>query len=162
MELIKQQTEKGVLDFHYYAEYVIKIMSKICAPVRDERIQELQKCTDVVETFRGIMETLKLMRLDLANYTITMIRPNIVASSIEYEKAKFAEFLKVQADGLENTRLWLTRNLDSEKRTQCLKDPNSVQQITHSLLSEAYLDILEWDYIINAEVRISYFSFQRF
>lgn len=152
VDLIKQQAEQGVLDFHRYSQYVISIMGKLCAPVRDEKIRELGQCTDVIETFKGIMEVLQLMRLDLANFTITMMRPNIVASSIEYEKAKFAEFLKVQADGLQYTRRWLLKHLDSDKLAAASADPNGVKQVTHNLLAEAYLDLLEWDSSPDAEV----------
>ncbi|XP_033216068.1 T-complex protein 11-like protein 1 isoform X2 [Belonocnema kinseyi] len=151
VDLIKQQAEKGVLDFQHYAGYVISMMSKVCAPVRDEKIKELSQSTDVIETFKGIMEILQLMRLDLANFTITMMRPNIVASSIEYEKTKFAEFLKVQADGLRYTREWILKHLDDEKIAAGVADPNSVKQITHNLLAEAYLDLLQFDFTPNAE-----------
>ncbi|XP_043267022.1 T-complex protein 11-like protein 1 isoform X2 [Venturia canescens] len=151
VDLIKQQAEKGILDFHHYSSYVLSIMSKICAPVRDDRIKELGECTDVIETFKGIMEVLQLMRLDLANFTITMMRPNIVASSIEYEKTKFAEFLKVQADGLQYTRRWLLKHFDEEKHVAALQDANGIKQVTHNLLAEAYLDLLEWDSSPDAE-----------
>lgn len=152
VDLIKQQTENGVLDFHHYAQYVISIMSKVCAPVRDEKIRELGQKTDVIEVFKGIMEVMQLMRLDLANFTITMMRPNIVASSIEYEKAKFAEFLKVNTNGLVFTEKWLLRHFDSMKVTGCSSDINAVRQLTHCLLTEAYLDLLEWDFGLDAEV----------
>ncbi|XP_043483157.1 T-complex protein 11-like protein 1 isoform X1 [Leptopilina heterotoma] len=151
VDLIKQQAENGVLDFQHYAHYVMNIMSKICAPVRDDRIKELRQCTDVVETFRGIMEVLQLMRLDLANFTITMMRPNIVASSIEYEKTKFAEFLKIQSDGLRYTRVWILKHLNEKKIETATNDPNSIKQITHCLLAEAYLDLLQFDFTPNAE-----------
>lgn len=153
IDLIRQQAEKGVLNFHQYAQYIIGIMGKVCAPVRDENIEKLMQCTDVIETFKGIMETLQLMRLDLANFTITMVRSNITVSSIEYEKAKFAEILKVQPDGLRYTREWLLRHLDEEKINRCLTDPNSIKQITHLLVSEAYLDTLEWEFSLNVEVK---------
>lgn len=129
-------------------------MAKICAPVRDERIEELMKCTDVIETFKGIMEVLQLMKLDLANFTISMIRPNIVASSIEYEKTKFAEFLKIQANGLQYSKRWLLRHLTSDMVNAASTDANSLKQLTHSLLAEAYLDLLEFDFCPNAEVSI--------
>ncbi|XP_011296887.1 T-complex protein 11-like protein 1 isoform X2 [Fopius arisanus] len=151
IDLIKQQAEKGVLDFSKYSQYVLSVMSKVCAPVRDEKIRELGECTDVVETFKGIMETIQLMKLDLANFTISMMRPNIVASSIEYEKAKFAEFLKVTTDGLQFTRLWLLKHLDEAKVQAAGADPNGVKQITHYLLAEAYLDLLNWDSSPEAE-----------
>lgn len=151
VDLIKQQAENGVLDFHHYAHYVMNIMSKVCAPVRDERIKELIQLTDVIETFRGIMEVLQLMRVDLANFTITMMRPNIIASSIEYEKAKFAEFLNVQSDGLRFTREWILKHLDEEKIATATSDPNSIKQITHCLLAKAYLDLLQFDFTPSAE-----------
>lgn len=141
-----------MLDFQHYAQYVISLMAKICAPVRDEKIEELKGCTNVIETFKGIMEVIQLMKLDLANFTISMIRPNIIASSIEYEKTKFAEFLKIQADGLQYTRKWLLSHLTPELINATATDPNSIKQVTHSLLAEAYLDLLEFDSSPNAEV----------
>lgn len=55
-DLIKQQALQGVLDFKNYAQYVISVMSKLCAPVRDEKIKELTETEDVVDTFKGILE----------------------------------------------------------------------------------------------------------
>lgn len=157
MDLIKQQAENGVLDFHHYAQYVISIMSKVCAPVRDEKIRELSQETHVIEIFKGIMEVLQLMRLDLANFTITMMRPNIVASSIEYEKAKFAEFLKVNTNGLQFTEKWLLRHFDPTNIMSNSSDINAARQLTHCLLTEAYLDLLEWDFSPDAEVHLQIF-----
>ncbi|KAF7993740.1 hypothetical protein HCN44_010335 [Aphidius gifuensis] len=151
INLIKQQAENGILDFQHYSHYVLSIMAKVCAPVRDDRIHDLTQCTDVVKTFKGIMETIQLMRLDLANFTISMMRPNIVASSIEYEKTKFAEFLKVQADGLAYTRRWLLKHLTDEKIKAAAGDTNGINHITHFLLGEAYLDLLNWDSSPEAE-----------
>ncbi|KAL6431863.1 hypothetical protein ACFW04_007371 [Cataglyphis niger] len=151
LDLIKQQAEKGVLDFHHYAQYIISVMSKICAPVRDEKIKELSQQVDIIETFKGVMELLQLMRLDLANFTITMMRPNIIAMSVEYEKAKFAEFLKINSNGLQYTEKWLLSHFDPEKIASSSSDTSNIRQITHSLVTEAYLDLLEWDFNPNAE-----------
>ncbi|XP_011877290.1 PREDICTED: T-complex protein 11-like protein 1 isoform X2 [Vollenhovia emeryi] len=152
LDLIKQQAEKGVLDFCHYGEYIISIMSKICAPVRDEKIKELSQQANIVETYKGIMDLLQLMRLDLANFTITMMRPNIIAMSIDYEKAKFAEFLKINSNGLQYTERWLLKHFDPEKVPgSASAGTNNVRQITHFLLTEAYLDLLEWDFNLNAE-----------
>ncbi|XP_011500753.1 PREDICTED: T-complex protein 11-like protein 1 [Ceratosolen solmsi marchali] len=149
--LIKQQAENGVLDFSHYAQYVISLMAKICAPVRDERIAELKNCTNVIETFKGVMEVLELMKLDLTNFTINMYRPTIVASSIEYEKRKFSEFLKVQEDGLRKTRSWLSKYLTGDVIRANSTDANAVKQITDFILIEAYLDLLEFDITPSAE-----------
>ncbi|RXG59453.1 T-complex protein 11-like protein 1 [Armadillidium vulgare] len=88
VELIKQQAEHGVLNFEEYSQYVLFIMARLCAPVRDEVIQGLMKEKDIVTIFRGVMETLDFMRLDMANFTIQQIRPHIIAQSVEYERKK--------------------------------------------------------------------------
>lgn len=54
-------------------------MARLCAPVRDETIRNLMRETEIVTVFRGVMETLDLMRLDMANFTIQQIRPHIIA-----------------------------------------------------------------------------------
>lgn len=151
VDLIKQQAEKGILDFHHYAQYVISVMSQVCAPVRDAQLKELSQKTDVIEIFKGIMEVLQLMRIDLANFTITMLRPNAVALSVKYEKAKFAEFLKINGNDLPYTEKWLLRHFDPTKMTSSSSDTNAIRQIAHNLVTEAYLDLLEWDFNPDAE-----------
>lgn len=116
VDLIKQQAEHGVLDFAGYSSFVVGLMGKMCAPVRDEAVQRLQQETDVVTVFRGVAETLDLMKLDMANYTIQMIRPTIVKQIVEYERGKFKEFLKTQQDGLELTRTWILKHVDKTLR----------------------------------------------
>jgi len=147
-DLIRQQTEKGILDFQHYAQYVISVMGKLCAPVRDEKIRELTQTQGVVPVFRGIMETLDLMKLDMANFTIDLIRPDIIAVSVEYERKKFAEFLNIQADGLQHTRTWLLQHLMNTRNDDVVckeEGKNAVHNLTASILGEAYLDLLEWD-----------------
>lgn len=147
-DIIRQQAEKGILDFQHYAQYVISVMGKHCAPVRDEKIRELTQTEGVVPVFRGIMETLDLMKLDMANFTINLIRPDVIAVSVEYEKKKFAEFLNIQADGLQHTRTWLLQHVMNASNDDVMfkeEGKNAVQNVTASILGEAYLDLLEWD-----------------
>lgn len=92
--LIRQQAEQGCLDFNAYAKFVIDIMSKSCAPVRDEQVAKLREVEDVVDTFRGIMECLSIMRLDMANCLLDATRNEVIANSVEYEKAKFKKHLE--------------------------------------------------------------------
>lgn len=147
-DLIRQQAEKGVLDFQHYAQYVISVMGKMCAPVRDEKIRELTQTKDVIPIFKGILETLDLMKLDMANFAIDVFRPNIIANSVEYEKKKFAEFLNIHVDGLQYTRKWLMCHLTNVGRYGILpsiEDKNAIRNMTVCVLGEAYLELLEWD-----------------
>ncbi|XP_066976771.1 T-complex protein 11-like protein 1 [Macrobrachium rosenbergii] len=142
VELIKQQAEHGILNFSQYSQYVLSIMSRLCAPVRDETIRNLMRESEVVPVFRGVMETLDLMRLDMANFTIQQIRPHIIAQSVTYEKKKFAEFLKTQNDGLELTREWLVSHVKPEDIAAA--DDLSMRNIVSLVINRAYMELLSW------------------
>ncbi len=54
-ELIEQKAEHGAMDFSTYSEFVIDIMSKLCAPARDENIAELKQIKDVVPLYKSVL-----------------------------------------------------------------------------------------------------------
>ncbi|XP_037937284.1 T-complex protein 11-like protein 1 [Teleopsis dalmanni] len=135
-DVIRQQAEKGVLDFRSYALFVIDMLSKLCAPARDETVQNLKKIEDVVDTFKGILETMSLMKLDMANYLIDFARNDIMANSVEYEKEKFKEYLQIYKFGFPATENWLKRN-----RTL---DDNNVPCTAEQAINNAYIDLVDW------------------
>ena len=51
-ELIEQKLDNDAFDIYYYADYVINIMSKLCAPARDERTAKLREIKDVIPLFK--------------------------------------------------------------------------------------------------------------
>jgi len=151
IDLIKQQADNGVLDFDAYAVYILDLMGKLCAPVRDDEINALKEIDrkDVVPLFKGIMKTLDNMRLDMANFMIQQARPLIMSQSVEYEKIKFKEFLNTQNDGLEFTRTWLKRHAPSEEENTALQgrieEARFKKLLTNRILTEALVELLEWD-----------------
>lgn len=131
--VIRQQAEQGVLDFKAYATFIIHIMGKLCAPVRDEAVAALNEVPDVLDTFRGILEVMELMKLDMANCLIESMRKKVATHAIEYERDCFKEYLKLYQcriflllssscfgillnfcfcilDGFPNTERWLLRH----------------------------------------------------
>lgn len=56
----------------HYAQFVISIMAKMCAPVRDEKIKQLTETTDVVETFKGILEVCIKRALTYRPFVLTV------------------------------------------------------------------------------------------
>ena len=94
-QVIRQQAEQGVLDFKTYAGFIVQIMAKSCAPVRDEAVAKLNDIEDVVLTFRGILEVMDLMKLDMANCLLDAARHDVITHSVEYEKLKFEKHLKL-------------------------------------------------------------------
>ncbi|CAB3251704.1 unnamed protein product [Arctia plantaginis] len=143
-EFIKQQAENNSLDFHKYASFVIDLMAKLAAPVRDEMIQNITKLTDTVDIFRAILEALEVLKLDLANTLIAMMRPHVQQESVHYERAKFEELLKVTEDGLKYTREWLQRNIEKEGLSIPVTDKIIIRNVTAQTLAKAYLELLEW------------------
>lgn len=52
MELIKQQMNANTFDYNEYAMFICSIMSKLCAPIRDEDIEKIKHLTDPIEVFK--------------------------------------------------------------------------------------------------------------
>ncbi|RVE53049.1 hypothetical protein evm_002347 [Chilo suppressalis] len=144
-DFIKQQAENNSLDFHKYAKFVIDLMAKLAAPARDEMIHHITTLTDTVDIFRAILETLEVLKLDLANTLIAMIRPHVQKESVQYEREKFEEILKVTEDGLQHTKEWLKRNIDKTGLNLPVTDQKDIRNITAQTLAKAYLELLEWD-----------------
>ncbi|XP_055910312.1 T-complex protein 11-like protein 1 isoform X2 [Eupeodes corollae] len=134
--VIRQQAEQGVLDFKSYANFVITIMAKSCAPARDEQVQKLTEIDDVVETFKGILETMTVMKLDMTNYMLNSARNDILANSVEYEKAKFKEYLEYYKFGFPCTDSWLRRN-QVQAQTGNLLSPDQT-------IYNAYMELMNW------------------
>merc|ERR1712038_1029213 len=142
IEVIKQQIDAEVLEFDKYAGYILGLMGILCAPVRDEAIAALKLETDVVRLFRGIMETLEVMKLDMANFTIQTVRGTIEKESKDYERLKFKEFLETQEDGLATTREWLVRHAPTQEE---IDDPKYKKLLAARILNESFVEVLEWD-----------------
>lgn len=144
-DLIKQQAEKGVLDFKAYSNFIVHVMSLACAPIRDEAVAKLKEIDDVVELFRGILETLALMKLDMANCLLNAARSEVIANSVSYEKQKFKEYLEYYKDGFPATEAWLKRNLPTAPQTDASSStPISPDKKAKDIIFNAYMELLCW------------------
>jgi hypothetical protein len=149
MELINQQMDNNSFDYEQYALFIIDTMSKLCAPARDPDMERLSKIKEPVELFKGIMETLELLKLDMANYTIQQMRPHIQQQVVAYEQKKFKELLDAQKevgiDGLEATRQWLTRAQNRIKENKTIGMFKYESGATpSSICNEAFMEIFVW------------------
>jgi hypothetical protein len=148
MDLIKQQMDKDMFDYAQYSLFIIEVMSKLCAPARDEQIEKLKTLKDPVEIFRGIMETLELLKLDMANYTIQQMRPHIQQQVVTYEQTKFKELLETQSqagiDGLAATKLWLARARKRVIDSACIGGFRNETPSPSAICNEAFMEIFVW------------------
>ncbi|KAM7299662.1 T-complex protein 11-like protein 1 [Ixodes scapularis] len=156
--LVRQQAEHGTLDFGYYARLLISLMARMCAPVRDASVRDLLKIEGVVPLFRGIMDQLEVMKLDMVNFTIQEARPLIQSHSVGYAREKFRTYLETQAllspgsDPLVHTRAWLRRSHEELRALSAQYSPDPVLNGPGAsgppfavVLAKAYIQLLCWD-----------------
>uniref|UniRef100_A0A6G1S8W4 T-complex protein 11-like protein 1 n=1 Tax=Aceria tosichella TaxID=561515 RepID=A0A6G1S8W4_9ACAR len=171
-QIIDQLIKTHSINLIDYGHYILSVLSKLCAPVRDEKLKLLSETNDVVQLYRGIMELLELMRLDFANFTLNQYKPHIKAHSQDYEREKFTEILKQQKtigiDGLEYTKIWLeraTKRVDAvygisdlvnetttleldegtaSNSTDRKRDQILSSDVVNKVLNAAYCELLEW------------------
>lgn len=53
-------------------------------------------CRPLLPSLRAIFSVLDLMKMDMANFALSSIRPHLLQQSAEYERNKFQEFLEKQ------------------------------------------------------------------
>lgn len=98
--------EKGTFDIIQLAEYLKFILQRLCAPMRDALINKvyenlldcgkLMNTQDVFEDiklhkgilnqFKFVFKILELMKLDVANHQIRLIRPALISNCISFER----------------------------------------------------------------------------
>lgn len=157
VELIKQEAENGALDISKLAEFIIGMMGILCAPARDEEVKKLKDIKEIVPLFRAIFSVLDLMKVDMANFAISSIRPHLMQQSVEYERKKFQEVLEKQPNSLDFVTQWLeeaSNDLLTQKYKHALPagggaaGSGDAPLLTPvSVQNYAYLKLLKWDHL---------------
>ncbi|XP_055262360.1 T-complex protein 11 homolog [Moschus berezovskii] len=162
MDLLKQEAEHGSLNVPHLSKYILNMMILLCAPVRDEAVQKLENISDPVLLLRGIFQVLGLMKMDMVNYTIQSVQPQLQEHSIQHERAKFQDLLNKQPGFLDHTTRWLTRAATelsaplpsgpdaADATSLACSSPseaaNSPEPLSPTMvLSQGFLNLLLWD-----------------
>nr|XP_036856105.1 T-complex protein 11 homolog [Manis javanica] len=155
MDLLKQKADQRTLNVLQLSQYILSMMTLLCARVRDEAVQKLENVTDPVQLLSGIFQVLGLMKMDMVNYTIQSLQPHLQEHSIQHEWAKFQELLNKQPSLLDHTTKWLTQAV-AELSTPPLTSPDTPDSSPNetasspeplsptAVLSQGYLYLL-WD-----------------
>ncbi|NXJ13814.1 T11L1 protein, partial [Odontophorus gujanensis] len=153
LDLIKQEAENGALDIAKLVEFVIGMMGTLCAPARDEEIKKLKDIHEIVPLFRAIFSVLDLMKMDMANFAVSSIRPKLMQQSAEYERKKFQEFLEKQPNSLDLVTEWLQEAADDLAKLRYKKLPplssaagDASALCSSAIQNQAYLKLLKWDH----------------
>ncbi|MFH4975463.1 hypothetical protein AB6A40_002172 [Gnathostoma spinigerum] len=151
--ILRQQFEKGLLEFKPISEYIIGLLSRLCAPVRDEMIAKLRKETDLVNILRGICEITDVMKIDMANYTVRLHRSIIEEHSAEYEREAFLKILDMDPSGADAVKLWLKRHINFQNNSADASDQPSAKRRFEDLsnsevgliINDAFMELLQWN-----------------
>ncbi|KAG9345686.1 hypothetical protein JZ751_008830 [Albula glossodonta] len=149
MDLIRQQADNDSVDIQGLADYIVTVMGKLCAPVRDQDVKKLKETSpNIASMFKEIFRVLDLMKMDMVNFTIQSFRPELQRQSIEYERAKFQSIVEKIPNALDHTTDWIKTSLEElllsipsgpDKNVRALPSPTLV-------LNTAYIKLLSWDY----------------
>ncbi|KAI7812102.1 T-complex protein 11-like protein 1 [Triplophysa rosa] len=149
LSLIQQEAENCALDISKVARFIIDMMATFCAPCRDNDVKNLREITEIVPLFKSIFAVLDKMKIDMANFAVSSLRPHLLQQSVEYERKKFQEFLEKQPNALDFTKKWLQDTADYVNRGEveggATCTPNS-SQLSLSVHNHAYLGLLKWDH----------------
>ncbi|XP_068459705.1 T-complex protein 11-like protein 1 [Clinocottus analis] len=148
LPLIQQQAENGALDIGVLSQFIVGMMGSLCAPCRDEDISKLKEIPDIVPLLKAIFSVLDLMKVDMANFALTSIRPHLMQQSVEYERSKFRGFLEKHPNALDYTEKWLEDTVrylrEDDSCGAGLSDPPSLLAV--NVHNRAYLRLLTWDH----------------
>ncbi|OZJ03335.1 hypothetical protein BZG36_04213 [Bifiguratus adelaidae] len=156
-DLITQQLVRNIFDVRHCLDFVWNTMAAICAPVRDEQVQELKAMVataDVVDQFKATLELLDEMNLDLANFQIATLRPFLTSKAQEYERQSFARAIQEQRipASLPKTRAWLQKAWSDvqEAAAQRTPDPGSSADVVDSRFDHIHNEALV-SYVMSTE-----------
>ncbi|KAJ8315429.1 hypothetical protein KUTeg_007579 [Tegillarca granosa] len=131
-ELIQQKLQNDTFDIFYYSNYIIGVMAKLCAPVRDEAVAELREIKEVIPLFND--RFIENGYGKLHNTT---------------DEAVHSTTCRLGIDGLEFTKQWLKRSFE---KLSDITEPSATEGASSSsmgspasILNEAYVELLNWD-----------------
>ncbi|CAJ0925995.1 unnamed protein product [Ranitomeya imitator] len=93
---------------------------------------------------RAIFAVLDLMKLDMANFAISSIRPHLMQQSVEYEREKFQDFFEKQPNSLELVTSWIQETAELLAKNSVAASSSSLCPTT--VLNHAYIKLVTWDH----------------
>lgn len=154
-DILRQQLDKNCLDWPRVSEYIIDLLARLCAPVRDEMVAELRQKADFLDILRGICELLEVMKIDMANFEVKQTRPIIEEHSAVYERNQFFKILKNDPDVELSVSDWLKEHLNAAEPLASTSDvvepliKRRFEDLNNTevgaIICDAYMDLLEWN-----------------
>lgn len=147
LELMRQQLTARVCDLDEKINWIISVMQRSCAPIRDNEVESIHNCSRLSEKLECIVDVLQDMAIDLANVQLRALRPHLLPIAIEYGRSKFEEAIAAdpEAQALPNTKQWLqeayNRLLSNNSTSNVLTttNPNPTHE---AIFQDAFIHLL--------------------
>uniref|UniRef100_A0A8C5RMR7 T-complex 11 like 1 n=1 Tax=Laticauda laticaudata TaxID=8630 RepID=A0A8C5RMR7_LATLA len=104
--------------------------------------------------FLAIFSVLDLMKMDMANFAVSSIRPHLMQQSVEYERKKFQELYEKQPNSLDFVAKWLQEAMvDLQSKVVCASNNDAAFASKVLALSpvavqnHAYIQLLKWNHL---------------
>lgn len=129
-DFILHQIKNGVFDLHKIIGYAGEKMLQLCAPVRDAAIKALASEGDVAVLMVRMLDILEEMKLDLANFRLQSINPQLKRQAVDYERTRFNKALQAGNASLVKTDAWLLasytalQNIANERNPENIDHPD--------------------------------------
>ncbi|ORY64147.1 T-complex protein 11-domain-containing protein [Pseudomassariella vexata] len=112
-EVAQRQFVAGSFSYDKFFSSMGSLLPKLCAPVRDDEVQDLveNKLSQghIVDRLEALISFIDVMLYDYANYMLQVAAPNLIENASSYETKRFAEELEAGSMTLEHAEVsWRT------------------------------------------------------
>lgn len=103
-ELAEKQFIVGNFSYEKFFQAMASLLPKLCAPFRDEEVEDLVKNKlndgDIVDRVEALSAFIDVMLCDYVNYLLKVVAPQLIESAPQYEAKRFAEDVEKNGLGL--------------------------------------------------------------
>ncbi|KAI8145917.1 T-complex protein 11-domain-containing protein [Fennellomyces sp. T-0311] len=134
LTLIQQEFEQKVFDMDKMVDFVLDVIRRSCARVRDNAVQEIRSFDgNNAGKLRLVFDLLQDMALDLANHQLRVLRPHLLPIAIEYSREKFVQAMQNQDMRLPKATQWLSNTSCRLLEVAAQRNPEGVPQPNDSI-----------------------------
>lgn len=119
LDLISQQLVQKCVDFMFLAKWLSDIFKSHCAPMRDAWVDEMMakfveandenSIAKLVESLRMVFAILEVMKLDIANHQIRILRPILIETAVGFERDYFQNLITKSALDISDAYSWFNK-----------------------------------------------------
>ncbi|KAG2221480.1 hypothetical protein INT45_005021 [Circinella minor] len=135
IQLIKQQIEQKVFDLDKMIEFILDLIQRSCASIRDPTVQKIRSLSSdqqqegvTIKQIQLIFDLLQEMALDLANHQLYSLRPHLLPIAIDYGRSKFIQAMQEQGiqNELPKTKQWLQKTIQQLQEKASQRNPENI------------------------------------